>query len=202
MNWLQGGPFYELSIIVNNDTNKNTLIQSIFKILIDSSSILMCKNSDDTNEQAEQFIAGYWDDSTIYRTCKLNIKVNIAGTRKAIVYVNELSESLVQIDFCFYGDYEDAPEWNQIGLKRSDKPDFLKFFRFIINKFNPLLGLIAYEDYCTSLFQTKEAYPHDDYCIEKLSLEMVKQSLNNFDFAWIRDSVFSTEKHIEFTAED
>lgn len=52
---------------------------------------------------------------------------DIAETRLALLYVEQLSDNMLLVDFRFFGSRSDAPEWNQTEVKNEDLTAFTDF---------------------------------------------------------------------------
>ncbi len=201
MTWLQGGPYYELSFLIQNSVDKAQLINNLMILVNGIELVQIITSEDEIERKKDEFINGYVYDGIIYRVLDLNTKVDVAGMRKSRLHVQELSKELVQLNFWFYGSEFDAEEWNQKGLKEGDKPEFRLLFNSLKKKIKPILGTIAYEEDCSGLFNTNNSSPHSDYSLAKLKLNEIKERVESYSFehCWINSKQIGNEKQIEFT---
>jgi hypothetical protein len=201
MIWLQGGPFYELSFLLKNTTNKKALIDNIISKLIDNErNFQIVEIEAEFQAKINEFVQGQNDNNLVRRILDLNTKINIAGDRKFRLFIAELSEELIKVNFWFYGNTYDAIEWEQKGIKEADKPFFKAFLSVIIKKLNPILATIAYEDDCDYLFETNEIYPNQEFTIQKLTIEKIRHRIQNnafFEYCWINGKEFGRKEDIE-----
>jgi len=68
------------------------------------------------------------DGKIIHRTIDVDTSIEVAGLRKSRLHIQELSTELLKLNLWFYGSKFDVDEWNQIGLKKADKPKFRLLF--------------------------------------------------------------------------
>ncbi|WP_271766696.1 hypothetical protein [Aquimarina algiphila] len=198
MNWLQGGPFYELSFLIKNSRNKVKLINDLVLLFNKIDVIEFVEPEKIIKSKIESYIQKHETIGLIRRVFDTNTKINVAGMRKSRLHIQELSEELVKINFWFYGSTFDADEWNQVGLKLKDKPKFKLLFNVLKIKINPILGTIAYEEDCSGLFNTSQSPKSSDYSLNKLKLNEMKElvRLNGFEYCWINSEQFGNEKEI------
>lgn len=130
MNWLQGGPYYELSFLVRNKKNKESLLDEILESLTNRVNVKIVDSSNQLNEKVDSFVKGYEDEGIIRRSIDINSEIQIEGNRKSRIFIEELSEELMKLNFWFYGSEYDAEEWNQIGIKENQKPKFRELFLY------------------------------------------------------------------------
>ncbi len=201
MNWLQGGPYYELSFLIQNQEDKKNLIKEIMAKINQSSRFKIVFQSEELEELIELYVNGDKVDGKIYRSLNINTQIKISGNRKSRLFIQELSDELLKVNFWFYGSRYDAEEWNQIGLKDIDKPEFRDFFNFIKNNLNPILGTIAYEEDCEELFSTEEISPSQFYSTKNLSLEniteRVNRNVNEYELCWVNGQIFGQNENLE-----
>jgi hypothetical protein len=89
---------------------------------------------------------------------KLNIFVNIIAQQRSKIYIERLSDEIVEIDFCFLDD----------NLNNNQRKELKKFLYDLIVLFNGIVGMIGCETDCRLLFfDTNETYPHKDYSIKR-----------------------------------
>jgi hypothetical protein len=151
--FLQGGPFIELSVVVKAGSRQEFLEHVLAKL-----SVLPCPslvNLADAIKRRAQFLEGWIVDeelNTWMHETTVRMMVDISGWRKCQLRITELQPRLYQLDFEFYGDGDDAPEWHQLGVKASDYPLFRECLGKLCLIFNADLGLMGIEVDVSSLF--------------------------------------------------
>lgn len=201
MDRLQGGPYYELSFLIRNQVDKESLVENILSNLNQKTKFNILNPKEDLHRKIRFFVAGEEGGGKFFRSFDIDTLIEISGNRKSRLFICELSDELLKINFWFYGSQYDAIEWNQIGLKESDKPEFRKFFWQAKGILDPILGTIAYEEDCSELFESAHNWPNDCYKVENLSIKTIKERLhrnkNEFEFCWIKGSQFNLDEDIE-----
>jgi hypothetical protein len=159
MTWLQGGPFLEVSILLQDI--------SIYKLVqeLQSKSYITLKQ-DNLELLINEFIEGYlFDDedphSVRIHTLRINMLVNILGSRKSILFVERVADNTILITFCFFGDEDNAEEWDQLGIRSEDLVYFIDFLAGLLNDFSGCLGGVAYEDDILSVISSEYVRPHN-----------------------------------------
>ena len=152
INWLPGGPYYEVSFIVINKYAKETELNNLInKFNLLNYKIEMYENN------LENKIETFCNKSNVQM--ELNVFINICGNQRAKIYIEYLSDEIIQIDFCFLEEKLNKGKMNRL---RSLLNDLMKLYDGIV-------GIIGCEIDCsTALFETKETYPHKDYSIKNL----------------------------------
>ena len=201
MNWLQGGPYYEFSFLVRNKRNKESLLKEILESLTNRVNVKIVDSPNQLTEKVDSFVKGYEDEGILRRSIDINSVIQIEGNRKSRIFIEELSEELMKLNFWFYGSEYDAEEWNQIGIKENHKPKFRELFQLIKKELNPILGTIAYEEDCSELFDTGELIPNENYKLQNLNLQYIKQRVNlnpnEFEYCWISANQIGNKNEIE-----
>lgn len=201
MNWLQGGPYYELSFLINNSEDKESLLRTILSFLKKESTFYVINSNEELENKIGEYVRGYIDEDVIQRNLDINSILQISGLRKSRLNISELSEELVKVNFWFYGSIYNVKEWNQKGLQKNDKPVFKEFFKSMRKLLNPLLGTIAYEKDCQDLFLTEELSPNKIYSIRNLSIkniiEIVNRNVNDFELCWVNGEIFGQKESFE-----
>lgn len=202
MNRLQGGPFYELSFLIKNQVDKESLVKQVFFDLSKKRNFKIHHTKEELAERVQLFVEGENEDNYPLRSLDIDAQIDISGSRKLRLFIAELSDELLKINFWFFGSLYDANEWNQIGLKESDKPEFRLFFEEAKEILEPILGTIAYEEDCSVLFDSEYTYPNKYYKIENLTLEKIKERIyrivNEFEYCWINGNALNLEQDIDF----
>ena len=163
INWLSGGPYYEVSIIIANKYKNETELNN----LINNFNLLQYKI-----ELFENNLG-----SKIWSFCNkdicqidLNIFINICGNQRSKIYIEYLSDEIIQICFCFLEEKINKGKMNRL---RNLLKDLLKLY-------NGIVGMIGWETVCNlALFDTKNAYPHKDYSIKRIKHLTNKDLKNN-----------------------
>jgi hypothetical protein len=152
INWLPGGPYYEVSFItLNKYTNETELNNFINKFNVLDYKIEIYEND------LENKIKSFCNKSDI--EIELNIYINICGNQRSKVYIEHLSDEIIQIDFCFLEEELNKGKMNRLKNLLND----------LMELYNGIVGIIGCETDCsTVLFETKEPNPHKDYTIKKL----------------------------------
>jgi len=198
---LQGGPYYELSFLARNQEDKKGVVENILSKLIQKTQFKVINDKEALIERIKLFVDGEQHEGDVVRSLDIDTQIEISGERKSRLFIAELSDELLKINFWFYGSQYDAIEWDQIGLKEIDKPGFRKFFDDVKEVLNPMLGTIAYEEDCSALFDSDYTWPNNYFKIKNLSLEKINKRLhrnvNEFEYCWINGHIFDLEQNIE-----
>ncbi|NBI29048.1 hypothetical protein [Chengkuizengella marina] len=172
--WLRGGPFLEVSFLLELKGEKKNVIKTILNKLSKSHNQIevVDKKLDD---MIESFVKGYpydeEDPHTIQiHSMKVKLYVHVAGRRKAILFIEQVSSNALLINFCFFGCEFDAPEWGQKGLKVEDLPNFTNFLTDLYCNFQFKIGGIAIEKDILDLFNCNEVFPNECYRFENINL--------------------------------
>ncbi|MBM7605098.1 hypothetical protein JOC75_003102 [Metabacillus crassostreae] len=128
--WLQGGPFLEVSFLLELKEEKKKTIQDIINKLsrVTNKVEIVDENVDDIidffdsgNPYDEE------DPQSIYLySLRLKLYVYLSCKRKATLQMEMVSSNVLLVNFWFYGSEFDAPEWDQIGIKKEEFTGFLK----------------------------------------------------------------------------
>jgi hypothetical protein len=171
--WLQGGPFLEVSFLLELKEEKTKTIQYIINKLskVTNKVEIVDKNVD---EIIDFFDTGYpydeEDPQSIYlHSLRLRLYVCLSRKRKATLQIEMVSPDALMVDFWFYGDEFDAPEWDQIGIKKGEFTGFASFFKELYSVYEFKIGGIAIEEDVLELFGFDETYPNECYCYENVS---------------------------------
>jgi hypothetical protein len=151
--FLQGGPFLELCVVIKAAGRPELLEYVLTKLpMLPFPSFV---NLDDARRGSTPFLDGWIVDNelnTWMYEATIPLVVNISGWRKCQLRVAELCHGLYQLDFEFFGDRDDAPEWHQLGVREIDDPVFRECLGKICSIFNADLGLIGVEADATTFF--------------------------------------------------
>lgn len=179
MNWLQGGPFFELSFIIKD---VEPLYQTIIR-LVNSSKIKIVLHN--TSEFIEEFYDGYPFDEDkpeerIVNQISLNLTFYLNRTRQSLLFVERINTNLLCFSICFYGSELDASEWQQIGIRQAEHYEFYSLLRDFYNEFHFIIGGSAIEEDAKAFFDTNECWPDNSYSIENITAKRVNDKLSNF----------------------
>ncbi|TWT01923.1 hypothetical protein [Planomicrobium sp. CPCC 101079] len=173
--WLQGGPFLEVSFLLEQEAGKKEAARSLINKL---SSFPIRINFEDENIDGlvDAFTAGFpCDEEDLHslriHSLHLRIEIRIAGLRKAILQVEQLSSNALLADFWFYGSQFDDPEHHQTGIKTEDLQDFEQFLLELYAGFVFKAGGISIEQDMRNLFDCQVSSPSEQYRFENLSPE-------------------------------
>lgn len=171
--WLKGGPFFEVSFLVELKENKKQTIQGI----IDRLSTLTNRVEivdENVDEMIDSFDRGYPFDmeapqSIILHSIELRGYVHLSRKRKALLCFEVVSPDSLLVDICFYGAKDDVPEWNQLGIKSEESADFTDFLKELYRVYKFKVGTISMLGSILELFGCEELYPNNCYRYENLS---------------------------------
>jgi len=187
--WLQGGPFLEVSFLLELKEQKTKTIQDIINKLskVTNKVEIVDKNVD---EIIDFFDKGYpyeeEDTQTNYiHSSRFRLYVYLSRKRKATLQIEMVSSNAIMVDFWFYGDEFDAPEWDQIGIKKEEFTDFTNFLKELYSVYEFKIGGIAIEEDVLELFGFSETYPNECYRYENVSPDHFLQEPSHFiDIIW------------------
>jgi hypothetical protein len=166
INWLEGGPYYEVSFITlnkySNEIELNDLINNLNKL---NYKIEIYEN--DLENKIKQFCNKNNVDIS------LNIFINICGNERSKIYIEYFSDEIIQINFCFLGENINKGKMDRLKQLLND----------LMRLYNGIVGIIGCETDCGMvLFETREPYPHKDYSIKKLK-HYTNEDIEN-DYEW------------------
>ena len=166
MTWLQGGPFLEVSFLIE--------LQSIQEILDALSEMKVEIVDDDIDEKIAAFNRGYLIDdenpqSNTMHTLNARLYVYLSRKRKASLHINQVSSNALMMNFVFYGSEFDALEWEQVGIAADEMEQFTKFLAELFAVYHFKVGGIAFEQDILSIFNCDEIYPDECYRMENVS---------------------------------
>lgn len=187
--WLQGGPFLEVSFIMELKEKKSKAIQAIVSKLskLTNKVEIVDKNVD---EIIDFFERGYSYDeedphSIKLHSLRLRLNVYFQRKRKATLQIETLSSNALMVNFRFYGDEFDEPEWDQIGIRKEEITDFISFFEELYSVYEFKAGAIAVEENVLDLFDCGETYPNERYRFENVSSDcLLKEPSRLINIIW------------------
>lgn len=171
--WLQGGPFLEVSFLLEIKKEKKQTIQDIINELskLSVKVDIVDQNIDEIINAFESGYAFNEEDPQLVKlhSLRLNLYVYLSRKRKSTLQIDQVSSNALLVNFWFYGAEYDAPEWNQIGIKKEECPCFTEFLQSLYLQYDFKMGGIAFEQDVLELFRIDEAYPNECYRYENLS---------------------------------
>ncbi|WP_438448466.1 hypothetical protein [Gorillibacterium sp. sgz5001074] len=175
MNWLQGGPLLELSFIIKEPIQ----IERVVSRLENADVKIEVHNS---LEYLRQYYEGYLYDvddphSVMIHQITLNLTVHTTRLRRALLFVEKISSNLVSFSICFYGDVDDAPEWNQPGVRDDELDEFIRLLISLYRELEYSVGSLAIEEDIKGLFDVNEGWPNEKYQLVNLNF---KDNLQKF----------------------
>ncbi|WP_088071911.1 hypothetical protein [Gottfriedia luciferensis] len=187
--WLQGGPFLEVSFLLELKKSKKETIQ---EIILNLSKVRNRIEIYDNNieEIIDFFDRGYpFDDEdtqSIYmHSLRLRLYVYLTRKRKATLQIEMVSSNTIMVNFWFYGSYFDSKEWDQIGIENEEITEFTNFLKELYFVYEFKIGGMAIEEDVISLFGFDEACPNECYRYENISPNRFLQDTYGFiDIIW------------------
>mgnify|MGYP001767539963 CR=1 FL=1 len=179
MNWLQGGPFLEISFLLTLELDRQSFADNILtKLKSFKPTVDLATTEEELKEKITEFDIGYPDDgqdtnSKVYHQTQIPIYVDTDVKRKSVLSLRQVSNKLVAVDFWFFGSEWDAPEWNQVGITNEQLPIFKDFLNKLFETFDFVIGTVGYEVSVTDLFDTGDTWPNENYNLDNIN----KQSL-------------------------
>ncbi|MAG47540.1 hypothetical protein CL617_02965 [archaeon] len=179
--WLEGGPYLEVSFLLENKSNRITFIKEILDKLKNIPYKYQIK-ANNLKKEIDKFSEGYPYDENDPNTYQIHsveipLTINISKERKSKLYFEEVSENTIQINFCFLCDTNKSKE-----DKKEDK-DILAYTKFLSSLYEIFkfpIGVISVENDCVTLFyDSDKAWPHEDFKISNIDLPQIVKSINN-----------------------
>ncbi|MEK4024884.1 hypothetical protein [Sporosarcina sp. FSL W7-1283] len=91
-----------------------------------------------------------------------------------------VSTNALMVNFWFYGDKFDEPEWDQIGIKKEEFGGFVSFLKELYSVYEFKIGGIAIDEDVLELFRLGEPYPDERYRFENLSPDSFLKEPSHF----------------------
>lgn len=165
MEWLEGGPFLEISFLLELRKKKKEAIQDIINKLskVTYKIEIVDHNID---EMLNAFEKGHPFDSedsqSIYlHSLRLRLYVYLSRKRKETLQIEKVSSNAIMVNFWFYGSKLDALEWEQVGILEDEIADFPNFFTELFSVYEYKVGGMALEEDVLGLFDCNEEYPSE-----------------------------------------
>lgn len=171
--WLQGGPFLEVSFLLELKEKKTKTAQDIINRLTRVTNKVEIVD-DKVDEVIDFFDRGYPYDEENPQTIKLHslklrIYVYLLRKRKATLQLEVVSSNALMVVFWFYGDEHDEPECDQVGIMKEEFTGFTSFLKELYSVYDFKIGGIAFEEDVLKLFGYKKTYPNECYRYESVS---------------------------------
>ncbi|GKV57999.1 hypothetical protein NCCP2222_39460 [Sporosarcina sp. NCCP-2222] len=182
--WLKGGPFLEISFLVELGEEKKETVQDIIMNLskVRSKIEIYDKN---VGEMLDLFDRGYPCDekdpqSSYMHSLQLRVYVSLSRKRRATLQIERVSSNAVLVNFWFFGSIFDASEWAQIGIKKEEMPDFTNFLKQLYSVYEFKIGGMAIEQDVLELLGLDETYPNECYRFENMVPERLLLDSSHF----------------------
>lgn len=187
--WLQGGPFLEVSFLLELKEKKKEIIQDILFNLtrVRNRIEIQDKNVD---EIIDFFDRGYPFDeddphASHMHSLQLRLYVDLSIKRKATLQIVMVSSNAILVNFWFYGSIVGTLESDQIGIKKEEYTDFTNFLKELYSIYDFKIGGIAIEEDILELFGGDVPFPNECYCYENVSPDHFLQESSHFiDIIW------------------
>ena len=182
--WLQGGPFLEVSFLSELKERKTKTIKDIINKLskFTNKVEIVDRNID---EIIDFFDKGYpydeQDPQTNYiHSLRLRLYVNLLVKRKATMQIEMVSSNAIMVNFWFYGSIFDAKEWDRIGIREEDITGYTNFLIELYCVYEFKIGGIAIEEDVLDLFRCDKSHPDECYRYENVYPDLFLQESSYF----------------------
>lgn len=153
------------------------------------------------SQSREEFISGYYDEEVLKRSFKINCQIDLAGKRKAVFIITELSDEIYLTNLYMFGSRFSEIEWNENGISEFQEKKIINLSKEYIALSRPIVFAVGYEDDCIAFFNTKSNFPSEDFSRSNLSpkfiTEHVKKKENGFEYCYIQGSELDLEEDVE-----
>lgn len=171
--WLQGGPFLEVSFILQLKEKKTKTVQDIIKKLSKVTSKIEIVD-ENVDEIIDFFDRGYpYGEENLQtinlHSLRLRLYVYLLRKRKATLQLEMVSPNALMVDFLFYGDEYDEQEYDQVGIMKEEFTGFTSFLKELYSVYEFKIGGIAFEEDVLKLFGFEKTYPNECYRYENVS---------------------------------
>jgi hypothetical protein len=182
--WLQGGPFLEVSFLLELKEREKQTVKSILNKLTNATTKIEVIDNN-IEEIIDFFETGYpYDEedphTNFLHSLRLRLNVYLSRKRKATLQIEKVSSNSLMVNFWFFGCQFDAPEWGQIGIKKEEILDFTNFLTELYLIFEYKIGGIAIEEDILSLFSCNDIYPNESYRFENITPDNILQEHSYF----------------------
>ena len=171
--WLQGGPFLEVSFLLELKEEKTKTVQDIINNLSKVTNKIEIVD-ENVDEIIDFFNRGYpydeEDPHTInLHSLRLRLYVYLLRKRKATLQLEVVSSNALMVNFWFYGDENDEPEYDQVGIMKEEFTGFTSFLKELYSVYEFKIGGIAFEEDVLKLFGFEKTYPNECFRYENVS---------------------------------
>lgn len=179
MIWIHGGPLLEVSILLPLETGRIPFAKNVVeKLRSMTPSVSFAITESELQEKINEFNVGYPVDandqeSTICHRLEVPAYVASDESRKAVIHLGQISDTLVTIDFSFFGAEEDQLENDQRGVSEEHIPFFKHLLDRMYDTFDFVVGTIGYDTTVTTVFDTSEGWPSDAYDLHNIDLQLI-----------------------------
>lgn len=187
--WLQGGPFLEVSFLLElKEKKKETIKEIIFNLTKVTNRIEIY--DENVIEIIDFFDRGYpydeEDPQTMYiHSLRLRLHVHLSRKQKATLQIEKVSSNAILVNFWFDGSNSDDVEWDRIGIKKEEITEFTNFLEELYFVYEFKIGGIAIEEDVLELLGFDETYPNECYRYENVSPDRFLQDSSHFiDIIW------------------
>ena len=171
--WLQGGPFLEVSFLLELKEEKTKTVQDIINNLSKVTNEIEIVD-ENVDEIIGFFNRGYSydeeDPHTItLHSLRIRLYVYLVRKRKATLQLEVVSSNALMVNFWFYGDENDAPEYDQVGIMNEEFIGFTNFLEELYSVYDFKIGGIAFEENVLKLFGFEKTFPNECFRYENVS---------------------------------
>ena len=187
--WLQGGPFLEVSFLLELKEEKTKTVQDIINNLSKVTNEIEVVD-ENVDEIIDFFNRGYpydeEDSQTInLHSLRLRLYVYLLRKRKAILQLEVVSPNALMVNFWFYGDGNDEPEYDQVGIMKEEFIGFTSFLQELYSIYEFIIGGIAFEEDVLKLFGFEKTYPNECFRYENASpTHFLKEPSSFINIIW------------------
>jgi hypothetical protein len=166
-----------VSFLMPLGADKRVFIESILSGIGElPTSVLLAIDVAEREKLVRAFVEGYYDDekdlsSVVYNTAQIPLMVKICGSRKSVLHVSRVSDSLAVVDFWFFGSEWDEEEWGQLGIKSEQVPSFKDLLVELYDQFRFPLGTVGIEKNALELFDANSGWPDESYSLARINVE-------------------------------
>lgn len=192
--WLQGGPFLEVSFIIPITDPRSVLLPN----LIDRLKLSKFRIYFD-NEAVENAISSFGNDSAGF--AKIHFEMLFPEKRRGDLFIEEIAiGKALQITLSFYGGNEKLDYPGHPALKEEDMQNFSLLLRSLYPVFRFPLGSVAFETGCKDLISLPDkTLPDDSYSPENIDFARLFISIRSKPFIeLIYDSKFYPQNKLKF----
>lgn len=187
--WIQGGPLLEVSFLKELICTRREFAENLLSDLTTlESKVEVIFDQKELEQSIEQFDTGYrWDennvDSPIVHFFSCRAVTYFERTRRCRVRIQQISQSLIEVTFGFFGSVWDLPEWDQVGVTEKEWPQFRDFLVAIFRVTDFSIGTVGIEMDADCLFSYDDCWPSERFSLDHLNAETIVSKRN--EYLWI-----------------